>query len=223
MGIPIILSFYGAQAVAKGAVINSFDSVNVIIWSVLALEIFGMVRSDAETNTVNAKFRDAGRIATKLLRNFVTNPFIISAVLGLVVSYFQMPILKFQMLDNTLLLAQNTALPLAMVMIGASISLKSISRNLKLVLSASFFKLILSPIVGIVLGMAFGFSGEDLGICMLFGAMPSAVSSYVMAKEMGADEELCAATIGFSTLVSIFTISAFKFILDNIIMKGSIT
>ncbi len=223
MGIPIILSFYNPQAMAKGAIINSFDSVNVIFWSVLALEIFGVVRANSDKNTVSAKMRDAGKTARKLLVNFITNPFLISAVLGLTVSYFQLfSLVAGGMIDKTLVLAQNTALPLAMIMIGASISLNSISKNLKLVLSASLFKLILSPIVGLALGMAFGFTGEDLGICMLFGAMPSAVSSYVMAKEMGADEELCAATIGFTTLVSIVTISAFKFVLDNIILKGSI-
>ncbi len=70
------------------------------------------------------------------------------------------------------------------------------------------------PALALILAYMFGFRGANLGILVILSAMPSSVSSYVMALEMDADEELSAATIGVSTLVSVVTITLIQYFMQ---------
>ena len=139
----------------------------------------------------------------------------ISAVLGMTLAFFQVPLLKFKILDKFLEQSGNMALPLALISIGCSVEIRHLKNNLKLVVTTSVLKLIIAPVLAFILAFfVFGFRGTNLGISVLLLAMPTSVSSYVMACEMDTDEELMATIIGFTTFMSVLSISLIQFILQ---------
>ncbi len=221
MGLPVINGFYGEQAMSKAAIINGFDTPTVIILSVIGLGIYnGKIKKE---NTLRA-----GSFQQKLiyiLRNeglrfigFLTNPFILSAFLGLLFAYYKIPVLQVKVLDQFLLMASNVSLPLALVLIGCSVDIKHLKNNLKLVVSTSFIKLLIMPVIAYFIAYhVFHLKGTDLGLSVMITAMPSAVSTYVMAAEMNTDAELSATIIGFTTFLSVVTISLIQFFLVRII------
>lgn len=209
MGLPVVNGLYGDAAMSRAAVVNGFDSPVVIILSVLALELF---RGKGQRNEKDSSSKSLAVIIKEKLTAFITNPFILSSVLGLIFSYFKVPVLKIRIFDQFLSIAGGMALPLALLSIGCSIEAVHFKNNIKFILQAAFAKLLAMPVIAFLLAwFVFNFRGVDLGMSVILTAMPSSVSSYVMAFEMGADEELSAATIGITTLVSFVTISLLQY------------
>ena len=97
------------------------------------------------------------------------------------------------------------ALPLALLLIGASLSFKLIRSNLSGVLGVSIFKLILMPGLGLVFFHFFKISKIDfLPVFILLGS-PTATLSYVMAREMHGDPDFAVAAISACTMLSAIT------------------
>lgn len=228
MGLPVVNGFYGGEAMSRAAVVNGFDSPVVIILSVFALEIFRGRRLAAqpgndvtidkvkEAKSKEAKSKEDVRVFGDGLVSFITNPFIITSVLGLVLSYFRVPVLKIGVLDEFLKVAGGMALPLALISIGCSIEIKHLKNSLMLVLGASIVKLLIMPVLAFFLAyFLFDFRSTDLGMSVILTATPTSVSSYIMACEMDTDEELSATTIGFTTFISVITISLIQYVLKN--------
>lgn len=229
MGLPVVRGFYGEEAMSRAAVVNGFDSPLVIILSVLALEVFrnGSSSQGAKAGKCangdmckgQSKFRCAAGIILKKLAGLAVNPFVMSAALGLFLSYCRISVLKLTMLDELLKMAGGMALPIALISVGSSIEVKHLRDNLRLVLAAASVKLAGMPLIAFLLScFVFRFSGADLGVSVILLSMPSSVSSYVMACEMGADEEVTAAIIGFTTFLSVLTVSAVQYLLSSIII-----
>jgi Predicted permeases len=212
MGLPVVTGFYGTEAMSRAAVINGFDSPLVIILSVFALEIFKGSKKRDDSRRI------AAVIGEKML-SFISNPFIISSFLGLILSYYKVPVLKISILDKFLETASSMALPLSLISVGCSIEVRNLKKDLKLVLGASSIKLLVMPVLALVLGYYFfDLRGADLGMIVILAATSTSVSSYVMSCEMGTDGELNAAIIGFTTLLSALTVTIIQFVLVHFII-----
>jgi predicted permease len=223
MGLPVVNGFYGEQAMSRAAVIGGFDVPTVIILSVLGLVFYKENRGISvvfTTNDHSAKDRlfHIMQSAGRKFIDFFINPFILSAFFGLLLAYYKVPVLQLKVLDQFLLMASNISLPMALVLIGCSVDVKHLRNNKKLVLSTTFIKLLVMPVIAYLLAyFVFNMRGTDLGMSVILTAMPSAVSTYVMAAEMETDAELAATVIGFSTFISVITISVIQFALVRII------
>ncbi len=215
IGLPVVQGFYQDVGMSRAAVVNGFDTPYAIILSVIALEIFkGNKKTDIKREGFIGKSMDFLINLGQKMIAVVTNPFIISSFLGLILSYFNVPVLEVKIIDQFLIIATGMALPLAVISVGCSIEIHKIKKNLGLILKASFIKLIIMPLIAFVIGYyIFKFEGLDLGLCVILTAMPSSISSYVMALEMDTDEELSASIIGFTTLISVVTVSIIQYFL----------
>lgn len=206
MGMPVIQGFYGVEAMSKTAIINGFDSSFVTILSVITLEIFAGRKSLEGENV--------WRLIARKLASMIKNPFVIATVLGLIFSYFKIPILEFKILDELLKMISTMALPLALLSIGCSVEIHYLKDNWGLVLKSAGIKLIAMPVLAFLIARyVFGLAGTDLGLSVVIAAMPTSVSSYILASEMETDERLMATIIGFTTFVSVITISLIQLIL----------
>ena len=56
------------------------------------------------------------------------------------------------------------------------------------------------------IGLLFGLSGISLSIAVIFGAMPTAVSAYILARELGGDVSLMASIITLQTIACMGTL-----------------
>jgi predicted permease len=205
LGLPVVSGFYGTEAMSRAAVVNGFDSPLSVILSAVALETFG-------TRTGGSRLKVLG---SKLL-GLATNPIVLSSFLGLAFSYFRIPVLSIGIVDQLLALLAGTSLPLALLSIGCSLEIGKLFQNLRPVLAVAGAKLLLFPALAFLLSwFVFGLRGTDLSVNLVLTAMPTSVSSYIMACEMDTDEELMASIIGLTTFASILTVSLLQWALAS--------
>jgi len=97
------------------------------------------------------------------------------------------------------------ALPLALLVIGTSLSFAQIRQQLGLTLYISAFKLILLPALGWTLFVLLHFYRAEYLPALILLASPTATVTYVMASEMGGDPDLATTAISITTLASAVT------------------
>ncbi len=202
--LPVILYTFGehapASAVAAFALAPTIPFYN--FWAVLIL-----TRPDAACGMGVPPMRGTGErpappLSGRLLRTLAAvlrNPLIIGCILGLfcMKSGWQLPAGVFKAVEAL----GRAALPCALLALGADLTPARLRASFRPACAATLLKLAGMPLAGYALARAFGMDGELLLIALLFLASPCAVTSYVMADQMGADKALAGSAIALSTLL----------------------
>jgi len=131
------------------------------------------------------------------------NPVIVSVLLGMLFSVFSIPLPLI--VARSLAILTGLALPTALLVIGASLSLERIAAQSLTVAGAVAFKLLVLPGAGWLLFRSFGLQETDMLPVLILLASPTATISFVMAREMQGDGDLATAAISASTLGSALT------------------
>ena len=165
-------------------------SVVVPMFNLLAVLTFELLRG----GKVNV-----GRILLKIIQN----PLIIASLLGAVCAALKIQFPEY--LDKPMKSLGSVATPFAMVLVGASLTLKSLEKNKKLVLFVSAARLILSPLLVVPVAVLVGFRDAALVGILTATAAPTAVVSVAMSYELGGDGELAAQIVATTSLLSLLT------------------
>ncbi len=186
--LPVILYAFGENsrmaAIATFALAPAIPFYN--FWAVLILT---SGRSDTA--------RGPRRLHTAL--SVLRNPLIIGCLLGVLAlnSGVRLP----QGLFNAINALGRAALPCALLALGAGLTPARLRASFRPALAGTVLKLLLMPAIGYLLAHAAGLNREMLLVLLLFLASPCAVTSYVMADQMGADKELAGSAVVLSTLL----------------------
>ncbi len=192
VGLPVVANAYGEEGLAAGAVIIG---VMVVLYNLLAVFLLTLPHQARSARSL-AIWTDA---AARSLRN----PLILGCAGGMIwsASGLGMP----QAIDRTLDLVGRVALPVALLSVGAGLDLRLLRAELATTALASAVKLALYPAAVWLALRAAGLSGFALAVPVLLMASPTAVVSYVMAREMQGDERLAGAIIIGTTVISLAT------------------
>lgn len=114
---------------------------------------------------------------------------------------------------ETVSMLKTMTTPLALIVVGAQFEFSAVKGLFKEIIVGTAWRIVLAPLLGIglavVLSKYTGIVSFDANIypalIPLFGA-PVAVSTCVIAAEMGGDEQLATQLVVWSSLGSIFTI-----------------
>lgn len=172
------------------------------IYSVIILTL-----SDA-----NGRFSFA--LVKKTLRGIITNPIIIGIVIGAVWSLLELPMPT--LLTKSVNYVAGTATPLALLVLGATFKGREALKKIGPTIAATAMKLIVIPAIVIGVAVLAGFTGSELVAIMIMCASPTAVSCYIMAKNMGGDEILTASVVMSATLLSSVTLTLWVFLLRTL-------
>ncbi len=192
--IALAIAFYalGNEGLARTSIIAGFV---MILQNLLAIFILQYYSDNA---AIKGK---ASLVFIKILGN----PIILASVAGILVSLWGIPIPK--VMDQTIEIIGGLALPLALLIIGASLSFDMVRLRIGSVLSASIVKLIVLPGLGFIGFRFLGLSAQDYLPGLLLLATPTATITVVMAHEIDGDMDFAAATVSVSTLLSAITFS----------------
>ena len=150
------------------------------------------------------EFLSGGKVDLwQVLWKIVKNPLIIASALGAICALMKVQFPEY--LDKPMKALGSAATPFAMVLVGASLTLKSMAKNRKLVLIVSAVRLILSPLLVVPAAVLLGFRDAALVGIMAATAAPTAVASVAMSYELGGDGELAAEIVATTSLLSLFT------------------
>ncbi len=137
-------------------------------------------------------------------REIVRNPLIISTVLGLAgnASGLVLP----EAMTTTLQRIGLAALPIGLMAVGAGLTLGGLKAAPGLATALLGIRHALLPAVAIGLALALHLPPEQRSIVVLFGALPTAASAYVLAARMGGDGSFVAGLVTVSTLLGMVSV-----------------
>ena len=207
IGIPLAASLFGDKGAAAAGVMSAFCVPVFNILGVVTLTIFN---GNSQKQQVNVK---------KILLGVAKNPLIIGTVAGIAVlgirELFVMWDLSFRLSDVTVLYkslenVKSICTPFALIVLGGKFEFSAVSKLWKEILFGTAVRTVAVPILGLatafLLREQLGLSGEHFATYIGVFATPVAVASAIMAKEMGADDELAGQMVVWTSLVSAVTI-----------------
>jgi predicted permease len=133
----------------------------------------------------------------------VRNPLIWACVIGLALNVLQIPLPRIwhEVADAL----GRSSLAIGLLVTGAGLHLAGIFRPGLAASVAVFLKLVLMPILAVPLALWFGVSGASLAVVAACAAVPTASSTYVLARQMGGDAPLLAQIITLQTILAALT------------------
>ena len=190
IGLAVAFYFLGDEGFTRASILAGFVMLLQNFLAVVALSRFNK-EPDQEISTLS------------LIRRILLNPVIISAMAGMTVSLMglDLPVI----LDRSLKILSGMALPLALLVIGTSISFAQMRQQLRLTALIGGLKLLLLPALGLAFFHFLDLASIEYLPALILLASPTATVSYVMASEMAGDADLATAAISVTTLVSAVT------------------
>ncbi len=199
LGTMLVRSMFDNSPVANSmmAVTLPFFVITLNITAVTVLTVF----APNEARLTKREF------VKKLIVNIVANPLIIAIVSGALVNLLltlldtELPVF----IGSTLDYLSDMAVPLSLISLGATVSIKAMKGRVGCALLASVMKTLILPWIIVIIAIAMGYKSYMLGIIFVLFGGPSAVSSYIMAKNMNSDHILAGQILMITTVMSCFT------------------
>ena len=117
--------------------------------------------------------------------------------------------------DQSINYLAEMSVPLALISLGANFDLQALNGRIGLAAISSVCKTVIVPVIALLFAYLFGIRDVGLGIVLIIFGGPTAVSSYIMAKQMGSDHKMAGQIIIISTLLCIFTLFLGVFLLKT--------
>lgn len=193
IGLAVVFYFLGDEGLIRASILCGFLILLQNFLSVFILQFY------AENATEHVS-------GFHVLKTIAGNPVVISSLMGIGFSAFKIsvPLVLARSLD----ILAGLALPMALLVIGASLTLEQIRTRMSVVLSLTGIKLIFLPALGWSLFALFQIPNIEYLPAMILLSSPTATVSYVMAREMGGDSDLAVSAISICTLMSSITMGS---------------
>ncbi|HLQ85952.1 MAG TPA: AEC family transporter, partial [Salinisphaeraceae bacterium] len=174
LGFAAALALYGDAGVAATALVLAvlIPAVNVLSVAVLT------------------RYAGGHRSPALIMRGIVQNPLIIACITGIVLNLSGLG-LPFGS-ANVLAIVGQAALPLGLMTVGAGLRLQMRWRDTMAMLWSLGLKLGVMPAVAFVAALLLGLGDIETRILVLFAALPTASSAYILARQLGGDHTLLA-------------------------------
>ncbi|HHR5803256.1 TPA: AEC family transporter [Providencia alcalifaciens] len=186
LGLAIIADLFGSEGIAISAVIMAIlvPSCNVI--AVLSLS--------------------AGKKVTlkQLVMPIAKNPLIISCVIGILLNL--LPIGLPCGSDQFLKLLAAASLPLGLICIGVALQTATLRKEFKPIMVSTLLRLLAMPILAVLTAHLFSLPALERVLLVIFFAIPTAPTSYILTKQLNGDSQLMAGIITFQTILAVITL-----------------
>lgn len=189
VALPILAKLYGDEGVA-----------------ILAVMI-GVLVPIANISAVYVVTRNAGTVKPTLRQTMYVvfrNPFIWATAIGSFINLAGIPV--YEPLMTSMGMLGGAAIGAGLLMVGAGLSTHEAIRPSPAAWAGTALKLAGMPALVFIWSLVTGLSGTAFVACMVCAAVPTAMSAYVMARQMGGDAPLVAVTVTVQTVLSVITV-----------------
>ncbi|MGB9089177.1 MAG: AEC family transporter [Pseudomonas farsensis] len=188
IGATLAFGLYGSAGIALAAVANAAIVPLVNLLCVLVFARF------------SARHSSPGTIVWAIF----ANPLIIGCGLGMLLRVTGVGLPAG--LEPTVGALGKAALPMGLLCVGAALGGARLGQQVKPMLAASLFKFLVMPLATWGLCRMLGLSGQAAVVAVLYQALPTASSAYVMARQMGGNAPLMATIIAMQTVLAAATL-----------------
>jgi hypothetical protein len=201
VGLPVIVYYFSNQSSSVQSQTEATAvfvlAVMVLFYNVLAVLILLAASARKDSKKINP---------VSIGKNIVTNPLLISCSAGILYGLF-MPEMPF-FVSRSLSALSQMVLGTALLCVGAAIVRKPATEHLPYLIIATVIKIVVGPAVGFLAAKQLGLSDNNTTLALLLLAVPTAVSSYVLAEQMDADDQLAASIVVITSIFSFFSMTA---------------
>ena len=198
VGLALAANLYGEYGLSAGGILLGLVIISYNVLSVIVLLAY-----------------QPGQSASwqKIFHDIIRNPLIISVVIAIPFAWLDIGLPGWVLTSGDYF--ASLTLPLALLCIGATVSLESIRGDSSIAFSSSVMKMIVLPALCTLAAWLCGFQGAELGLLFLYFGSPTAAASFVMAKVLGGNDRLAANIIALTTLMASITVTLGIFILRS--------
>lgn len=206
--LPLAYNMFGESGRVSASMVLP---IIIIMYNFLTVIAFNIYAPRAEDK------KGIGAIMVQIAVSTAKNPMIQAIVVALLVSFVKsetgLAVPKFIL--ETVGDVAALAVPLSLISIGVNFDQKRLKNGLGIAFWCMIVKNIALPAFSLAIGILMGFRGISLAIILLSLGGPTAVSSYIMAKNLHGDAELASKILLLSTICSLGTMFGFIFILKQ--------
>lgn len=188
LGLAVAMAVYGATGIATAALALAFLIPLVNVLSVAVLTRYAGGQASART----------------VMTGIVRNPLILACAVGILLNGSGLG-LPFD--GNVLGIIGHAALPLGLMTVGAGLRLKLDWGQGAAIAWSALFKLVAMPLLAFFAARLVGLTTLEMQMLVLFAALPTATSAYILARLLGGDHTLVASILTVQTLLSVVTLS----------------
>ena len=199
IGFALCSRIFGEEGFALLALIMAFW---VPISNTLAVGV--LAHAVAQAHPERARGNGALAILASTLKAVFKNPLIVATLLGLAVnvSEIQIPKVGLDFMQHL----RKASLAMGLLCIGAGLEANGLLRNIRLLLAGATVRLVLIPCVAVALSWLTGLPGVAAGVLIIFAALPTGQSCYVMTANMGGNAPIVANITTLQTLAAMLTL-----------------
>jgi hypothetical protein len=183
IGVTIAAGLFGTKGIAFAAVCNAAIVPTVNVLCVLVFARFG-----------TARLHFAG-----IVKQLVTNPLILACAGGILLHTLDLRLPPG--IEPALQALGAASMPLGLLCIGAALRFGAARSWVAPILTSSSAKFALMPAATYLAAQLFDLGTHALIVAVLFQALPTASSSYIMARQLGGDAPLMAGITATQTLL----------------------
>lgn len=187
IGFPLVAAFYGENLLSIAVICDQ-----TMFLALSTLGIIAAVKGSSRSGTLSAKF---------ILKRLVTFPPLIGCITALVLSKF----IDFSPAEPFFDKLAATVSPLALFSVGLQLKFNGWKKLIPQMSVSMLYKLLLAPALVLGLALLTGIKGDVAKITVFEAAMPTVITSSIIAEQFRLNTKLTNLTIGVSIIAGLFT------------------
>ena len=201
IGVPLIGLAYGQQGQVLLFTLISLHALVLLSAATLVLEL----QVAHEQAALSGAHRPIWRTVALAIRNAIVHPVPLPILVGLV--YAQTGWGLHPIVDRPLALLGSAFGPIALVLVGITLSQTAIGKQWVSALKLSLVKTVLHPMLMLAVGWFLGLRGLHLAVMTVAAALPIGANVFLFSQRYRKEEDAVTAGVAVSTLTSMPGIS----------------
>lgn len=202
IGIPLIGLAYGQTGLVT---LFTLISVHALILLTLATIVLELVAAREDQAAGKGGQRHMALTVLAAIKGGIIHPVPLPIILGLL--FAQTGLVLPDVVDKPLHLLGNAFGPVALVLVGVTLTQVQIGDHLKSALGISLMKNLVLPALVAVLGLAWGLSGLHLSVMVVAAALPMGANVFLFAQRYEVAQDLVTASMAVSTVLGLASVT----------------
>ncbi|MDK1027774.1 MAG: AEC family transporter [Anaerolineae bacterium] len=191
IGLAVAERLFGADGLSQAALVTAvlIPITNIVIVTLMVL----LIKGTEEKGVISS-----------IQRDIIRNPLIIAVVVAVGLNILD--ITPIPVIDDLTDILGRAALPIMLLGVGANIRVRNMAAIGLPAWASIAGKMIIFPGVTFLAAQYFGLPKTAALVVIIFSALPTAASSYTLARQMGGDAQLMASIITIQTALSFLSL-----------------
>jgi predicted permease len=201
IGVPLIGLAYGYTGQVLLFTLISLHALVLLTMATLVLEMQMARELAAKTGESRHMLKTVGMA----MKSAVLHPVPLPILIGLI--YAQTGWGLHPVVDKPLQLLGTAFGPVALVLVGITLSQTLIGENFKAAMRLSLVKTFVHPLLMAIAGYAMGMRGLHLSVMVVAAALPIGANVFLFSQRYQKEEEVITASVAVSTAIAVVSVS----------------